>query len=353
MMSSRWGSDLAHDGRSKSVWFEPSGRGARSSPTARARSSTSTPSSSTARRSPTPSGCPSRCSRVPAAPVRRAAPLPLRGPAGAAAAGDDRARGVPARHRDHRHLRPRRPRAPRQRRHLAARPGDRRRRADSVDLEYSVPVTTPATMARIRDLLDEVYHAVLQRAPARAAAAGGARGPAELVLHRVRAPGQGRGAPRPLDGSDLDASCMTARRLGRPSPLLGVLLPGSAAPWARWPGGGSTDAFPVATGHFPWVVFADQRESARRCWPRSRCCRSRRRVPWVAVFLGTGILGGFTTMSAASVDTFTPAGRRAPGAGAGLLPRHARRRARRGAAGRAAGPTRGTAAGSSAQEGDQ
>lgn len=25
MMSSRWGSDLAHDGRSKSVWFEPSG----------------------------------------------------------------------------------------------------------------------------------------------------------------------------------------------------------------------------------------------------------------------------------------------------------------------------------------
>src|SRR6195952_5471089 len=25
MMSRRWGSDLAHDGRSKSVWFEPSG----------------------------------------------------------------------------------------------------------------------------------------------------------------------------------------------------------------------------------------------------------------------------------------------------------------------------------------
>src|SRR6195952_4373150 len=25
MMSNRWGSDLAHDGRSKSVWFEPSG----------------------------------------------------------------------------------------------------------------------------------------------------------------------------------------------------------------------------------------------------------------------------------------------------------------------------------------
>ena len=26
MMSSRWGSDLAHDGRSKSVWFEPTGQ---------------------------------------------------------------------------------------------------------------------------------------------------------------------------------------------------------------------------------------------------------------------------------------------------------------------------------------
>jgi CrcB protein len=30
-----------------------------------------------------------------------------------------------------------------------------------------------------------------------------------------------------------------------------------------------------------------------------------RRVPWLAVFIGTGILGGYTTMSAASVDTFT------------------------------------------------
>ena len=29
--------------------------------------------------------------------------------------------------------------------------------AEQVDLDYSVPATTPATMARIRDLLDEVY----------------------------------------------------------------------------------------------------------------------------------------------------------------------------------------------------
>ena len=46
MMSHRWGSDLAHDGRSKSVWFEPQ-RGAargRDAP-APARSSTSTPTS--------------------------------------------------------------------------------------------------------------------------------------------------------------------------------------------------------------------------------------------------------------------------------------------------------------------
>ena len=29
-----------------------------------------------------------------------------------------------------------------------------------------------------------------------------------------------------------------------------------------------------------------------------------RRRPWLPLFLGTGVLGGFTTMSAASVDTF-------------------------------------------------
>ena len=29
----------------------------------------------------------------------------------------------------------------------------------SIDLEYQVPLTTPATMARIRDLLNEVYQA--------------------------------------------------------------------------------------------------------------------------------------------------------------------------------------------------
>jgi len=33
---------------------------------------------------------------------------------------------------------------------------------ESVDLEYSVPDTTPATMGRIRDLLDEVYRALSQ-----------------------------------------------------------------------------------------------------------------------------------------------------------------------------------------------
>jgi hypothetical protein len=31
--------------------------------------------------------------------------------------------------------------------------------ADAVDLEYAVPVSTPETMARIRDLLNEVYQA--------------------------------------------------------------------------------------------------------------------------------------------------------------------------------------------------
>ena len=43
----------------------------------------------------------------------------------------------------------------------AARPGHRRGDA-SVDLEYQVPISTPETMAQIRDLLKEVY----RRSPA-------------------------------------------------------------------------------------------------------------------------------------------------------------------------------------------
>ena len=61
-------------------------------------------------------------------------------------------------------------------------------------------------------------------------------------------------------------------------------------------------------GHFPWVVLVIN-VSGSALLAAVPLLPVARRVPWVAVFLGTGILGGYTTMSAASVDTFTVAGR--------------------------------------------
>jgi CrcB protein len=67
---------------------------------------------------------------------------------------------------------------------------------------------------------------------------------------------------------------------------------------ARW---GLTDWFPVTDG-FPTTVF----------WVNVVGCAllatlpalaTVRRTPWLGVFLGTGVLGGFTTMSAASEQT--------------------------------------------------
>jgi CrcB protein len=67
---------------------------------------------------------------------------------------------------------------------------------------------------------------------------------------------------------------------------------------ARW---GPTDRFPTTDG-FPATVF----------WINVVGCGLLaalpalgpvRRTPWLAVFLGTGVLGGFTTMSTASEET--------------------------------------------------
>jgi CrcB protein len=67
---------------------------------------------------------------------------------------------------------------------------------------------------------------------------------------------------------------------------------------ARW---ALTDAFPVGDG-FPatvfWINVAGSALLA--ALPAFAVVR---RTPWLAVFLGTGVLGGFTTMSAASEQT--------------------------------------------------
>jgi anti-sigma regulatory factor (Ser/Thr protein kinase) len=158
MMSRRWGSDLAHDGRSKSVWFEPSGQ-ARYESHLEGEIFDFDP-------------------EVADGPLLEHGPrLPLR------------LLGVPARifgemRRYHFEVR-------RELRLLAMTApedypiameiteifvqADRERRSsagisrldqaiadgvDSVDLEYLVPISTPQTMGRIRDLLSEVYRAL-------------------------------------------------------------------------------------------------------------------------------------------------------------------------------------------------
>jgi anti-sigma regulatory factor (Ser/Thr protein kinase) len=158
MMSRRWGSDLAHDGRSKSVWFEPSGQATYESHLEGEIFAMDAQQQEA-----------SDLSEGPRMPVEL--------------------HGVPARlfgemRRYHFEVR-------RELRLLAMTApedyplateitevfaqADRERRAsagvnrldeaiadsvESVDLEYHVPVSTPATMVRIRDLLAEVYRAL-------------------------------------------------------------------------------------------------------------------------------------------------------------------------------------------------
>ncbi|MCW2809054.1 MAG: ATP-binding protein [Marmoricola sp.] len=158
MMSRRWGSDLAHDGRSKSVWFEPSGK-ARYENHLEGEIFDFDPATGDGQ------------------DVAEGPRMPLR------------LLGVPARlfeemrryhfevRRELRLLAMTAPedyplateltevlvQADRERRSTAG-IGDLDRaiadRVDSVDLEYLVPVSTSTTMARIRDLLSEVYRAL-------------------------------------------------------------------------------------------------------------------------------------------------------------------------------------------------
>lgn len=64
---------------------------------------------------------------------------------------------------------------------------------------------------------------------------------------------------------------------------------------------GLTDWFEVGTG-FPWTVFAIN-VLGSAILAAVPALAAVRRTPWLGVFLGTGVLGGFTTMSAASAET--------------------------------------------------
>lgn len=89
---------------------------------------------------------------------------------------------------------------------------------------------------------------------------------------------------------------MTAPRLH--VALLAASAGGVLGALARW---GLTEWFPVSDG-FPMTVFWINVVGCAllASLPALAVVRS---TPWLGVFLGTGVLGGFTTMSTASEET--------------------------------------------------
>ena len=84
---------------------------------------------------------------------------------------------------------------------------------------------------------------------------------------------------------------------------LGVLVTsagGALGAVLRW---ALTDAYPVPAGHFPWTIFLINviGSGLLAALPAVAVVRNHH---WLALLLGTGVLGGFTTMSAASAETF-------------------------------------------------
>jgi CrcB protein len=91
--------------------------------------------------------------------------------------------------------------------------------------------------------------------------------------------------------------------------MLATSVGGAMGAVARW---ALTDLFPVAAGSFPWVTFLINVAGSGllAALPLLTAPRSR---PWLGLLLGTGVLGGFTTMSAASTETFVLIDRGATG----------------------------------------
>ena len=83
----------------------------------------------------------------------------------------------------------------------------------------------------------------------------------------------------------------------------GVLLVaagGALGAVARW---ALTTEFPASAGQFPWTTLLINVVGSALLAALPLLSAARHRS-WVGLFVGTGVLGGFTTMSTASVDTF-------------------------------------------------
>ncbi len=85
-----------------------------------------------------------------------------------------------------------------------------------------------------------------------------------------------------------------------PVGLLVTAVGGAVGATLRW---WLTTAFPVSAGHFPTTVFAINVVGSGLLAALPLVVAVRRR-PWLVLLVGTGLLGGFTTMSAASAETF-------------------------------------------------
>jgi CrcB protein len=88
------------------------------------------------------------------------------------------------------------------------------------------------------------------------------------------------------------------------SPLVGcaaTAVGGVLGALARW---GLENAYPTDGASFPWTTFLIN-VSGSALLAMLPLLPVVRRHHWVGVLVGAGVLGGFTTMSTASVDTFT------------------------------------------------
>jgi CrcB protein len=68
---------------------------------------------------------------------------------------------------------------------------------------------------------------------------------------------------------------------------------------ARW---AITEAVDTPPGHFPWATLVINVVGSALLAGLPLVAAARQR-PWIGILVGTGVLGGFTTMSAASVET--------------------------------------------------
>ena len=85
-----------------------------------------------------------------------------------------------------------------------------------------------------------------------------------------------------------------------PIGLVIVAVGGALGAVAR---GALLDQWPAGSGSFPWTVFAIN-VGGSMLLATLPALELVRRVPWLPLFLGTGILGGFTTMSTAAVGSY-------------------------------------------------